>query len=141
MQKLLEWVQSHPEISTATLVISILILLGTILLSPYLAALIPEDYFKNPKERTLHPSNSLWWLLRKLLKNLLGLLLLFLGVIMLVTPGQGLITIFVALMALDYPGKYRLERWLISKSSIRNGINWLREKANANPLQTEPNPD
>lgn len=141
MEPILSWIGAHPEISSVALGISILVLAATVILSPYLAALIPEDYFVNPDRRTLHPSSSVIGLLRKLIKNLLGLVLLFLGLVMLVTPGQGLLTIFVALMALDYPGKYDVERWLFSKSSIRDGINWLRRKAGAEPLKTDSNSD
>src|SRR6056300_1950372 len=129
MESIIQWIQAHPEITSMALAVSVLMILVAVLLSPYLAALIPRDYFINPERRTLHPDIPLWGLLRRLIKNLFGLVLLFLGLVMLVTPGQGLLTIFVALMALDYPGKYSLERWLISKSSIRSGINWLRSKA------------
>lgn len=138
MESIIQWIQAHPEITSLTVAISALMIIGAVLLSPYLAALIPEDYFVNPERRTLHPTTSLRGLLRTLIKNLFGLILFVLGLVMLVTPGQGLLTIFVALMTLDYPGKYSLERWLFSKPSVRNGINWLRGKAGAKPLMTSP---
>jgi len=134
MPDLFDWIQSHPQLTSIALGVSILLLLGSILLSPFLAALIPQDYFSNSERPTLHPGNPLIQVLRGLIKNLLGLLLLIMGLVMLVTPGQGLITIFVALMALDYPGKYRLERWLIAKPAIYKSINWLRQRVGAAPL-------
>ena len=136
MEPIIRWIEAHPEITSLAVAVSVLMILGAVLLSPCLAALIPRDYFIEPERRTLHPASSLWGLLRALIKNLFGLVLLLLGLVMLVTPGQGLLTIFVALMALDYPGKYSLERLLISKPSIRTGMNWLRSKAGAEPLRT-----
>ncbi len=138
MQQLLLWIQSHPQLLTLALATSVLLLVVTVILAPQLAALIPEDYFSNPQRRTLHPRNLLFRLLRKVAKNLLGLCLLVLGLVMLVTPGQGVLTIFVALLALDYPGKYRLERRLVSITPICRGINWLRARAGAPPLLLEP---
>jgi len=44
-------------------------------------------------------------------KNLLGVLLFMLGLIMLVTPGQGILTLLFGLMLMNFPGKYRVERW------------------------------
>ena len=140
MQQLFDWAQAHPQYTTLALLFSILVLLGFILLSPYLAASIPEDYFSNPNKRTLHPRSTLFGALRRLARNFLGLILLSMGLVMLVTPGQGILTIFVALMALDYPGKYRLERWLFARSSIQRSINWLRKRAGAPPLTEPQNP-
>jgi hypothetical protein len=132
-----DWLRIHPQIFTLIVIGSAVFLLVMILFAPYIAALIPEDYFSDPEHRTLPRKNPIYLLFRRIMKNLLGLILLVLGIIMLVTPGQGLLTIFVALIALDYPGKYQLERWLFSKQSIRRGLNWLRDKANAPPLQYE----
>ena len=131
----LHWSQAHPQLLSLALLFSVLVLLGTVLLAPFLAARIPADYFSDPEQRTLHARNLPLRILRLLLKNALGVVLLVLGIVMLVTPGQGLLTIFVALLALDYPGKYRLERWLVSRPAICRGINWLRARGGAAPLQ------
>lgn len=53
---------------------------------------------------------------------------------MLVLPGQGLFTIFIGLILSNYPGKYKLERKLISIPSILKMVNWLRRKSNKPPL-------
>ena len=53
---------------------------------------------------------------------------------MLVLPGQGLFTIFIGLILSNYPGKYKLERKLISIPSIFKMVNWLRDKSKKPPL-------
>jgi len=53
---------------------------------------------------------------------------------MLVLPGQGLLTILFGIALLDFPGKYRLERRIVSYPKVLNSINWIRKKANKKPL-------
>jgi len=71
------------------------------------------------------------------LKNLLGYLLILFGIAMLVTPGQGLLTVIIGLMLIDFPMKYRLERWLAGRKNVLNAMNWLRQRAHKKPLYIE----
>lgn len=118
--------------SLVTFVVSLLSL-------PWLVALIPEDYFQPKRRQALskrsHPALRLFLLTAK---NLLGGVLLLGGTIMLFLPGQGLLTIAMGLILMDYPGKFRLERRLASKPAVFNGLNWLRGRANK-PLLQKPN--
>ena len=68
-------------------------------------------------------------------KNVLGIILVAGGVIMLFIPGQGLLTIAMGMLLMDYPGKFRLERRIARNEKVLNGLNWLRTHANALPLQ------
>jgi hypothetical protein len=68
------------------------------------------------------------------LKNALGIVLVVAGLVMLIVPGQGLLTIAVGLMLIDFPGKYRLERWLATRRPVWRSINWLRKRAGRAPL-------
>ena len=51
------------------------------------------------------------------------------GILMLALPGQGLLTIIIGLVLMDFPGKYHAERWVISRHSILLTSNWIRKKA------------
>ena len=51
------------------------------------------------------------------------------GIIMLALPGQGILTILVGLMLVDFPGKYGAERWVVGQRSVLKGINWIRTKS------------
>ena len=123
-------------ISLATFVISTLSL-------PWLLTRLPEDYFDEtvPAVRPPWPrSHALYWACR-LLKNLLGFALLLAGIVMLVTPGQGILTILAGLWLMDLPGKRRWERWLISRPQVLVSINWIRQKSGHPPLQARKHGD
>jgi len=67
-------------------------------------------------------------------KNLLGTILLAGGIIMLFMPGQGLLTMAMGLLLLDYPGKFALERRVARQHAVLSGLNWLRAKTGSPPL-------
>jgi hypothetical protein len=69
-------------------------------------------------------------------KNLLGVFLVALGIVLSLpgVPGQGLLTILLGIMLLDFPGRERLEQKLLSKPAIVNTINRLRERFGKPPL-------
>ncbi len=98
---------------------------------PWLVARIPADYFAYHKRqgtqlRQGHPAIRLALLIGK---NLLGAILLAGGLIMIFVPGQGLLTMAMGLLLLDYPGKFTLERHIARQRSVRAGLNWLRARA------------
>ena len=67
-------------------------------------------------------------------KILLGLCLVVCGIVMLVLPGQGIITILVGLSLLPFPGKHKIEQFLLARKSVRYSLNWIRSKANKAPF-------
>lgn len=106
---------------------SLIMLAISLSLLPYLVARLPVDHFCQ-QSRSQHPITSQQALLR-ILRNLLGLILLFAGLLMLLLPGQGLLTLVLSLLLLDYPQKKKIERSLLQQKAIFNGLNWLRKKA------------
>jgi hypothetical protein len=110
---------------------------GTLVLVPWLLVRLPADYF-HESYRPVLPWSALHPLLRVLLhlgKNLLGLVVLLMGVAMLVLPGQGVLTIITGLLLLDFPGKYRFQRWLVRRGPVLRGVNWLRDRAGRQALR------
>lgn len=107
---------------------------------PWLMTRLPEDYFVET-DRVDHPAwprhRALYWAWR-LLKNLLGAVLLLAGFVMLVTPGQGILTILAGLWLMDLPGKRRWERHLIGRPKVLASINWIRAKARKPPFRVSP---
>lgn len=114
-----------------------LTLLGVVslLALPLLIARLPDDYFARTPQAL--ERGSVHWFLR-ISKNLLGSILLLLGVLMLVLPGQGLLTILIAVILLDFPGKRRCEIWLVRRPHVLNVLNRLRRRAHRPPLTLEP---
>lgn len=124
-----EWLIIFGLVSVATFVLSLLLI-------PVIIVRIPEDYFSRAKREAKRwkGMNPLLRTCLSLLKNLLGLVLLIMGILMLVLPGQGLLTILFGIALLDFPGKYTLERRIISYPKVLNSINWIRKKAHKKPL-------
>ena len=119
--------------------LSLIIFLVGLAITPFLIAAIPDDYFENKKRpKSIYTPLSLAWLIKKVFKNILGITLLLSGIAMLVLPGQGLLTLMVGLFLMDYPGKYRLEKKLLSYPLILNSINWLRKKRKKNLFKLPP---
>ena len=53
---------------------------------------------------------------------------------MLFLPGQGLLTMLLGILFIDFPGKHRLEQKLIQHPQILKAINAFREKSGKPPF-------
>ena len=117
---------------------SLLMAVATLIAIPWVVTRLPSDYFSRPMRVIwrLSPDAPVLALVVGTLKNLLGLVLVILGLIMLVTPGQGLLTLLVGLLLMNFPGKYQLERWLVMRPGLLRGMNWLRRRAGKAEFET-----
>lgn len=116
---------------------SLFIFFFSILAINFVIKMIPVDYFDSSK-RELSPfktSNPIIWFILFIAKNFMGYLLILGGILMLVLPGQGLLTIFLGLIFSDYPGKYKLEKKFITIKPIYRYINWVRKKSDIEPIK------
>lgn len=135
---MIDWLSTNQTLLTWLSIISLITFVGSLLALPWLVGIIPEDYFSHQHRKPVdlkqrHPVTRIILLLGK---NLLGLALLCGGILMLFLPGQGLLTMAVGLLLMDYPGKYALERKVVSRPAILKGINWLRAKGGHSPIRT-----
>ena len=115
--------------------LSFIIFIFSLLTIKWLVALIPSDYFIKKNNSEFRSNYPIFWLVSIIIKNLIGYILIFGGILMLVLPGQGLFTIFVGLMLSNYPGKFYIERKFIAIPSVLRAINWLRKKSNTPPIK------
>jgi hypothetical protein len=131
------WLRGHESVLWWLGALSVVTFVGTLVALPLVVARLPADYFTQtprPVRRRHAPSTGsrvLW----RLGKNLLGILIVLVGVAMLLLPGQGILTILIGLMLLDFPGKQRLERRLVQQPSVRRVINWMRAKSHQPALE------
>jgi hypothetical protein len=116
--------------------LSVIMFFASILSLPFLVSLIPADYFQYAEPYRVHHTfkHPVIRLSIISVKNILGWLLIITGVIMLVLPGQGLITMIAGLLLINFPGKRKVERKLVSNPRVLHSINWLRAKYNKEPL-------
>ncbi|MEX1042666.1 MAG: PGPGW domain-containing protein [Pirellulaceae bacterium] len=135
MDKLFSWLEEHETLLWSLTAIGVFMFLATLIAIPWLLTRLPADYFIRRPVRDWpgrHPAVHLGLVI---VKNLLGVILVLAGIAMLVLPGQGLLTILVGIMFLDFPGKRRMERWLIRRGPILSAANWIRARAGKSPLE------
>ena len=90
--------------------------------------LLPPRYFSKDHGRFLANKPPLVRGLGIVGKNLLGLVLIALGIVLSLpgVPGQGLLTVLVGVVLLDIPGKHRLVRYFANRPGVLRGINRFR---------------
>ena len=128
----LEWIKAHDTLLALLGGLGILMFAGSLVAIPVIIAYMPEDYFIRITRHPMHRSP-----LRKVLhalKNVFGGILLVSGLLLLLLPGQGIITIVIGLSLIDFPGKHQLQIRLVSQPRIRKSIQWIRAKVHHKPL-------
>ncbi len=133
------WIQIHEMALMWLTAISVVTFVGSLFIVPFLVVRIPDDYFARKEEHgkswaNYHP------VVRGILlagKNLLGYILIAAGLAMLVLPGPGTLTILIGILLVDFPGKYRLERWIVTRGPVLQSVNWFRQRAGHAPLVLE----
>ena len=127
-----EWMAVNESVLFWLGMISLLSFVGSIILLPVLIIRLPEDYFLTERRHSVSVfhENLLVHYCIKVLKNLIGLIVMLCGVVMLILPGQGLMTILLGILMIDFPGKFQFERYLLGRKKILNSLNWIREQAN-----------
>jgi hypothetical protein len=136
---MLEWLQGNENRIFWVAGASILTFLAFMVVVPLLIIRIPPDYFAHGRFRRKLWANRHLVLRMALLigKNILGGVFVAAGIVMLVLPGQGILTILAGIMLLDFPGKYRLVRGIVARPRVLRTLNWLRRRAGRAPFYLE----
>ncbi len=113
-------------------VFSFFAFLATVVLVPLLLVRMPADYLVRQEHAGKRNPVVV------LLKNIAGLVLVLLGIAMLLLPGQGVLTLILGLSLVDFPGRRRLERHLMTRPPVLKAINALRRRASRPPLEVPP---
>ena len=138
-EKIISWSSMNSDLLFLLGSLSIFILIISVFMMVLIISFLPEDYFKSENRNLISSvQNSRYPLLKLLVlitKNFFGILLLLSGILMLVLPGQGILTIITGLVFIDYPGKYKFERKLLRQKGVINSINWIRSRLSKPPLK------
>ncbi|HYY59570.1 MAG TPA: hypothetical protein VE842_19735 [Pyrinomonadaceae bacterium] len=110
---------------------------GSLAMVSFMLVKLPATYFHSSHDREflVDRHKALRWS-GLLMKNLIGVILIVLGIIMSLpgVPGQGILTILLGLMLVDLPGKRRWEQKLVRRPKVLQTINQLRGKFDKPPL-------
>ncbi len=129
MDTLPDWLK-NPALDWGLAAFSVLAVLASLLLVPRFLASLPVDYLTTstpPQGRSM---------LGRVLRNVLGVVLVLLGIAMLLLPGQGLLTLLVGLILVDFPGKHKLVVKLLRRPKVFSIVNKLRARHSRPPLKT-----
>ncbi|MDA9341221.1 hypothetical protein N9R25_04375 [Gammaproteobacteria bacterium] len=131
------WLAEHPTLLMGLGITSIFIFILSLVGVSWFVALIPEDYFTGASRRSskFKENAPLLSFLLLIAKNLLGFCLILGGFLMIVLPGQGLLTIITGLFLINYPGKFQLEQKIVTIPAVFKALNWIRLKAKKPPLK------
>jgi hypothetical protein len=119
-------------------VFSAISFVGSLIAIPIVVARLPVDHFVAPHEAADWVASSVARRLWLVLKNLLGILLIAGGLMMLVLPGQGVLTVLLGIAVMDLPGKWKAMRALARRPEVMKALNWMRERAHKPPLIPPP---
>lgn len=135
---LYQWLRGNEMVLLWLGVFSVVSFIATLIAIPLIVARIPTDYFVRKKRKPLgNPSRTpvnWFWIA---LKNVLGIIFLVAGLAMLVLPGQGVLTMLLGIMLMNFPGKFALEHYLIQQPTILKALNWMRARANRPALMVD----
>lgn len=107
-----------------------------VVLLPLFVLQLPADYFVASRQELRAERTPLGWAWR-VLRNVLGLFFVLAGGAMLVLPGQGLLTILIGLLLLEFPGKRTLERKLVARPGIKAFLDRIRARGGKPPLEAD----
>ena len=101
---------------------------------------LPATYFLDsgpPDIRSGRDPARRWAIL--VLKNISGAAVVVLGIVLSMPgiPGPGILTMLLGIMLMEFPGKRRIERWLISRPRVCGGVNRLRRRYGKPPFILE----
>ena len=130
------WIHANDTLLWRLAALSAITFLATLVVVPMLVVRLPSDYFSYRKRHRApwadrHPAVRLTLLVAK---NALGGVFVACGIAMLVLPGQGILTMLIGVVLLDFPGKYRLQRWVVGHKPVLRSINWLRRRREREPI-------
>lgn len=137
IQNLLNKLPFNPDWLVGLAIGSLILFLLSLIFIPWLITKLPSDYFTDETrhESKIHDSHPVIYHSIRLLKNILGGILIIAGIFMLVFPGQGILTILVGIGLADFPGKFKLMRKIAQQPPVFKSMNWIRRKTNQEPLQ------
>ncbi len=128
MQTLESWF-SHPAVLWGCGIFSVIAVVSSIILVPRYLARLPRDYLIKDQQNGASVAG-------RVARNVLGVALVVLGVLMLVLPGQGILTLLVGVLLVDFPGKHKLVQRLLGRPKVLGIVNKLRVRHGSPPLAT-----
>lgn len=125
---MLEWIAQYETVLWWLAVISIITCAVGLVIAPWWIIRLPADYFLCQEPAKQCTSLARHWT-RCLVRNFIGCIFILAGLVMLVLPGQGVLTALAGVMIMEFPAKHRVVRAILQRPSVLHTLNWVRRKA------------
>lgn len=132
--EIIQWLHAHEQWLAWLSLGSAVLFVASLALIPLILIRLPMDYFTRTRSQKAR-QHPLWFATRILLQNLLGICLLASGILMLVLPGQGLLTMLIGICLIHFPRKQQLIQRMIRMPRIHRSINWIRYRWGIPPVE------
>jgi hypothetical protein len=138
-----EWLKAYlPDgwngwhLAAVTIGLGVVTALASLVVVGFVLARLPADFFVNPEARRPIDRHPVLRVVLCVLRNLFGYFLILLGIALSLPgiPGQGLLTILMGVLLIDFPGKHRAERWLLTRRGVLHAVNRFRTRVGRPPL-------
>jgi len=133
-----DWVGQYRDELALLGVGSAVMLVGSAIAVPWIILRLPTDALRRPNPLdALGRRHPVLRVLVIIARNSVGIPLLLIGIVLAVplVPGQGILTIILALLIMEFPGKWWLEHRLIGHPLVMRLLNWIRRKGHREPLE------
>jgi hypothetical protein len=117
--------QQHPMVLWSALA-SVPLIIIAIVVAAIVIVHLPADTAQHPPK-----SRGAW----RIARNIAGWLFILAGLAMLLLPGPGGIMLALGIVLADFPGKPKVQRWLLSRRAVLTPANRLRAKFHKPPLK------
>lgn len=138
---MLDWFRDNQTLISWATGASIAVFVASLIVVPITVLRLPAGYFQRSRREWgkdtwvgRHPSARF---ALRVARNILGWALILAGLAMLVLPGQGVLVTLIGIALAEFPGKFRLERWLISRPRVLGPVNRFRTKHGRPPLEVD----
>ncbi len=110
-----------PAVEVVFAIASVTVFVASALAIPVALVRMPSDYFVRPRVKPR--------LAVQVMRNIVGGFFVLIGVMMLVLPGQGVLTMLLGVAMLEIPLRDRLIRTMLGNARVRAAVDRLRHRA------------
>ncbi len=140
-----DWIAARPGLVWWFAGLTILSFFVTLVAMVVVVVRMSPDYFlyHEPPPDSWRARHPVLHTVVRVAKNLVGLGLVAAGLVLSLPliPGQGILTVFIGLTLVEFPGKRTLELRLARQRAVQRTLDWIRAKAGRPPLELPPRND
>jgi len=100
---------------------------------------LPPDYLSNPRaDRKPSRGRGASSTLHRVLKTLLGIVLIGVGIVLSLplVPGPGFVAVLAGVLLIDFPGKKKWVSRILGHRTVLQSVNKLRQRFSRPPLES-----